>query len=150
MVWASLSLSSICKLLILVYEHIFRLKQVEQMCKCVAISPQSKLKTFSTLFLRYLSRNSCSKFGKVLWWSLWIEFVEISSTALLLKTFFWTWIFFKHCKVKWKIFSKKMQVAWKLLDDYIGSGKSKTLKKEKEKREMKKSQITAFLFKFFI
>ena len=51
------------------------------MCKCVIIKTgrfysftfdsQSKLKKFSTLFLRYLPRKLATKFSKVSWWALW-------------------------------------------------------------------------------
>ena len=36
------------------------------------INSQSKLKKFSTLFLRYLPRKLATKFNKVSWWALWI------------------------------------------------------------------------------
>ena len=118
LVCAPISLSSICKLLILVYEHIFRLKQVEQMCKCVTISPQSKLKTFSTLFLRYLSRNSCSKFGKVLWWSLWIEVRRNFLNSSFVKNFFLNLNLFQALQSEMKNLLKEdascLNIAWRL------------------------------------
>ena len=76
------------------------------------------------------------------------------TTAFLLKTIIWTWIFFKHCRVlslktKQKIFSKRCKSTKNGLTVDVARGRSKTLKKEEEKQKMRKSQTTVSLLLLF-
>ena len=73
-----------------------------------------------------------------------LEILEVFTTAFLLKTIIWTWIFFKYSRVlSWKtttkkIFSKKIQATYNLFD--LARDRRKTLKREK-KWKIRKSQI---------
>ena len=106
----------------------------------------NQIKKLSTLFLRYLPRKT--QYSRFSGGIFEFEILEIFTRAFLLKSILWIWIFFKHCRVlslkmKQKIFSKKSPKNC-LTVDMLRDG-SKTLKKGKEKRKMRKIQTTAFL-----
>ena len=80
--------------------------------------------------------------NKVSWWALWVEDLEIFETAFLLKTFIWTWIFFKYCRVlslktKTKILHKKD--ATRLKDAWHSKRQKKNIEKTEQRTKMRKS-----------
>ena len=83
-----------------------------------------------------------------------LKILEIFTTAFLLKTFIWNWIFSSPAECaplkRNKKSSKKRRKSPKnCLTVDITRDKSKKFKKEKEKQKMRKSQTKAFLLLLF-
>ena len=127
------------------------------MCVIVKIrcfcSLQSKLQKLSTLLLEtFTNKNSLRNLTRFNGGLFESEILEIFTTAFLLKIIIWTWISFQHCRVlslkTKKNLLKEDSSHLKIAD--IVRDRRITLKKEKEKRKMRKSQTTTIFFLLFI
>ena len=94
----------------------------------------------NALFLRYLPKKHLLQIlkrfhGKL--FKLELEILEIFTTAFLLKTVFWTWIFFQsrvlYLKMKKKTFSKEIQITLTLIDIARDQKNAKSGKKRRRK-----------------
>ena len=120
------------------------------------INSQSKVKIFNILFLRNLQKKKkkklATKFSNVSWWVFWIGDPKKLHKSFLVKTFIWTWIFFKQCKVhsfknEIKIFQKRCKSSKNCVD--TARHRSKTLKKRKKTTKNEEKSNNSFLLLLF-
>ena len=88
------------------------------------INSQSKLKKFSTLFLRYLPRKLATKFNKVSCWTLWIGDPRNFHNSFFVKNYYFNLNFFQalqsallknETKNLLKKDANQLKIAWQFL-----------------------------------
>ena len=125
------------------------LKQIEQMCVIVktrvfysfTFNSQSKLKKFSTLFLRHLPEKHATRFNKVSWWAFWVGDPRNIHNRFLWKTITWTRISISSTAERspWKRKKNFFKVASHLKIAWHSKRQKKNIEK-RERRKMRKSQ----------